>query len=344
MARANFYEIFRCAGVDHHHSPPAMVVPLGAANQVVLETSGIELKVESGDPRIRLEEFDGKGIAAKLVELNNSLLQPGVDPVFREAFLPLHTSWHKPRFFRIHGRALIGFPGIEIKAVPVPMPGRRLPLQGSALRVVVLDRLRVPIAIRNVRSRDRTGALVYHARQPCDPKQELANMNAIWNPQANIAFDLVSSEDVVMDHNDPRTREALRKAYGMKEGVKAEFGSMTQIAAETNWEVFRDKKVPGTVMTFFLVHTISGSASPMGRMNLDMGISFIAGSHLPTTFAHEAGHYLGQMWHRGDTKDPNEDMRLLMRGGGSGWKIPFGLVSTFRDFGGKAVSGKAKAA
>jgi hypothetical protein len=60
-------------------------------------------------------------------------------------------------------------------------------------------------------------------------------------------------------------------------------------------------------------------------MNRQLGVAFIADSRLPSTFAHEAGHYVGDMGHKGT------DIKLLMRGDGSGYKIPFELAKHFRE-------------
>jgi hypothetical protein len=86
MAQANFSEIFRCVGVDQNAKPPGIIVPFRGSNQVVLETSGMDLHVPP-IPGIGLEEFDGKDISRKLIEINNALYQPDVDSQFKEAFL-----------------------------------------------------------------------------------------------------------------------------------------------------------------------------------------------------------------------------------------------------------------
>jgi hypothetical protein len=345
MAQANFYEIFRCVGVDQNANPPGIIVPFRGSNQVVLETSGMDLHVPP-IPGILLEEFDGKDISRKLIEINNALYQPDVDSQFKEAFLPTATHWYNPRFFRIHGNAATGFPGVLVRATPVPVPGRRAPSIGATLRVVVLKPMTFKIAIRNVRARDQQGTLRYHASQPCDARKELANMNLVWTPQANVSFDLISSEDVTIDHNDKSTQEELRKAYGLKEASTAVFGhAAPEILAEKNWEVFANRKIPGADITFFVVNQVrSKGRSAAGVMNANFGISFIAGQHFPTTFAHEAGHFLGRYMNNGewnpldhqiDTMDKQRDLRMLMRDGGSGWMIPFELVKKFREFSNK---------
>jgi hypothetical protein len=82
-------------------------------------------------------------------------------------------------------------------------------------------------------------------------------------------------------------------------------------------------KVPGSNITFFVVHKLHsggdpvygrGGEKPNGVMNRPLGISFIGDSRLPSTFAHEAGHFVGDMSHEGT------DTKLLMRGEGSGYR------------------------
>jgi hypothetical protein len=62
-----------------------------------------------------------------------------------------------------------------------------------------------------------------------------------------------------------------------------------------------------------------------GTMNRPLGVSFISDLRLPSTFAHEAGHFVGDMPHEGS------DTALLMRGEGAGYKIPFELAKRFRQ-------------
>jgi hypothetical protein len=87
-------------------------------------------------------------------------------------------------------------------------------------------------------------------------------------------------------------------------------------------------------MTFFVVHKLhsggdpvygKGGRAPNGTMNRELGVSFICDTRLPSTFAHEAGHWIGDMGHEG------EDITLLMRGEGAGYRIPFALAKRFRE-------------
>jgi len=324
---ARFMEILRCNGVDQDATPhPAMVVPFGGENQVVLETSGMDLQFQRS--ALNLQEFNGYELTTDLLRgVRDELSKPGTDPQQRDAFMP-SMSWQRPRFIRVLGTIKTGFPGTFVNVVPRTRGGPA----AATLQVAVVDRIVVKVAIRNVRARDAQGTMRYHAKRPCDPARELANMNAIWRPQTNIVFELVKSTDLDVDQNDPGTREALTKAYGMK--LPATFEAEGTVWADKNSGWFAQHRVPGTHMTFFVVHKLhsggdpvygKGGETPNGTMNRVSGVSFISDSRLPSTFAHEAGHYIGDMPHEGT------ENRLLMRGEGSGYQIPFKLAKRFRE-------------
>ena len=329
MASARFLEILRCNGVDQNAAPPAMVVPFGGENQVVLETSGLDLEVQNS--AIKLQEFDGYELTTRLLRgVQDAMSRPDVDPQQRDAFMPT-TGWQKPRFFRVLGTIKTGFPGTFVKVVPRSIRGARLPSGPVMLQVAVVDRIVIKVAIRNVRARDAQGNMRFHAKRPCDPAREVAQMNAIWRPQTNIVFELVPSADLDVDQSDPKTQEELRIAYGMKS--PGTFSAESTVWADKNSGWFAKHRVPGTHMTFFVVHKLHSGGDPVygkggitanGTMNRELGVSFISDNRLPSTFAHEAGHFVGDMSHEG------LDNTLLMRGEGSGYKIPFELAKRFR--------------
>ncbi len=333
MARARFLEILRCNGVDETATPyPGIVVPFGGENQVVLETSGMDM--ESPRSPIPLEEFDGLQLSTELLRgIQKELSKPDVDPQQRDAFLP-DTNWRKPRFFRVRGTVKTGFPGTVVNVPARPVRGTRTPSAAAMLQVAVVDPIVIKVGIRNVRARDSQGDMRFHAKRPCDPAREVAQMNAIWRPQTNITFELVSSPPLDVDHNDAKTQEELAKAHGMKSAASYTFAPESTVWADKNSGWYAKHKVPGTYMTFFVVHKLhsggdpvygKGGETPNGTMNRQLGVGFIADSRLPSTFAHEAGHFIGDMGHLGT------DNKLLMRGEGSGYKIPFDLAKHFRE-------------
>jgi hypothetical protein len=333
MAVARFFEVWRCSGVDHDALPsPGMVVPVGGSNLVVLASAGIDLDVFPTGNGITLEKVDGSEIIRALIKKNNALMQPRVDSQLRDAFLPL--VWHyKPQYYLVHGRNSVGFPGAALRAEP-----RSKRHTGATLRVVALKPMTIKIAIRNVQVPDERGNIVFHSSTPCDPIKERDSMNAIWTPQANIKFELISSEPALIDTRDRSTREALGRGFGLKDPNTAVLGP--EIHPAKVRDVFKRHMISDAHMTFFLVDKLRmGSEQPQGTMN-SLGMGFIKGNHAPTTFAHEAGHFLGGTVEKGEwdnhghtfDKDTHKDVRMLMRDGGAGWKIPFSLVKHFRGF------------
>jgi hypothetical protein len=328
MAGPRFLEILRCNGVDQDAAPhPGMIVPFLGENQVLVETSGSDLEVQS--PALKLQEFDGRELTTQMLRgVQDALSRADVDPQQRDAFMP-YTSWNKPRFFRVLGTIKTGFPGTYFRVVSRSARGGRM---AATLQVAVVDRMVIKVAIRNVRARDAQGQMRFHAKRPCNPAKEVAQMNAIWTPQTNVVFELVPSLDLDVDHNDPKTQSELGKAYGLK--GPATFSPESIVWADKNSEWFAQHRVPGAQMTFFVVHKLHsggdpvygrGGETPNGTMNRKLGVAFIADTRLPSTFAHEAGHFVGDMGHEGT------DNKLLMRADGSGYKIPFELAKRFRQ-------------
>jgi hypothetical protein len=100
----------------------------------------------------------------------------------------------------------------------------------------------------------------------------------------------------------------------------------------------------------FCVDKLWSNGGPAnGSFARGLDLAFISSQRGPNTSAHEAGHFLGSYsksatkpWDsNGHTLETNpktgkenraEDIKMLMRDGGAGWKIPFNLVKEFRDF------------
>jgi hypothetical protein len=329
-----FWELERCAGVDEDYKPfPGMVVPFGGSNVVVLDTNGTDLKVAAKHRGVEIEEFDATELTKKLAEKKTELSKPAVDTQLRDSLIPtLPSQYTKPRFFRIHGKKhTIDFPGelVEAKA------GDKV---ATALRVVVLDAMSVKIAIRNVRVHDDQGNIVFHPKTQADPAKERDGMNAVWAPQANLTFDLIASEPALLDDRDKETRLALGKGFGLRDPDTAMFPP--EIDPPKVQGAFEKYLVDGSDATFFVVDKIRGGDSGRTLPTFPVGMCFIRSNHGLTTFAHEAGHYLGgervaggwkDLTHTVD-QDKGKDVRMLMRDGGAGWKIPFDLTEKFRGF------------
>ena len=87
MASPRFLEMLRCRGVDESATPyPGMIVPFNGENQVVLETSGLDLAVHNSV--IKLQEFEGQELTTELLRgVRDALTKPDVDPQQRDAFM-----------------------------------------------------------------------------------------------------------------------------------------------------------------------------------------------------------------------------------------------------------------
>jgi hypothetical protein len=335
-----FYEVLRCAGVDEDALPPGMVVPFGGSNVVALQTwsslnkEWASLRVASNHAGVEVEEIDPTDVLKQRTKVSIAVAQRDDDLQYREAMMPDPVGGNA-RWFRVHGKkALIDFPGALVEA-------RSKRKVEASLRVVVTKNLIVKVAIRNVQVRGANGNIVFHSKTPCDPETEINMMNSIWSPQTNMAFELVPSSPALVDTSDEPTREALVKGFGLKDPDSAVLAP--DVEPTKLKDLFKKLKVDGANITFFLVERLKdGSEQPDGiTMHMAEGIAFIAGHHGRSTFAHEAGHFLGGhfeadgRWHglrhTGDTPQ-SRDARMLMRDRGAGWKIPFPLVEQFRSF------------
>ena len=102
---------------------------------------------------------------------------------------------------------------------------------------------------------------------------DLDEMNAIWNPQANIYFELGRTDAATIDGLSP-----LAESIEMQKLPKD----------------FLDARDSGSALTFFLVRKLTNGGQPdKGATNAKERVSLIADSRSDSTMAHEAGHFLG---------------------------------------------------
>ena len=340
---AAFQEVFRRSGVDEGRRPPGMVVPLGGDNIVALIDPGRKLKVER-IAGLEIKEIDGAEIRTRVMQARNTFSEPDIDSQLRAASLPA-TFTGDARFFKIKGLGKIGFPGVAVNARSA---GRKW--IEATLYVAVLPEIKIKVAFRNVMVPGSGGAPAFHAKKPCNDQPELLTMNNIWRPQANIRFERVPSDWVVIDDSQAAVKQELANAFGMKDASLATFPDVIEVEKLKGF--FVKHKVQGAHLTIFCVDKLwSNGYSPNGSFARGLDLAFISSQRGPNTSAHEAGHFLGY-YSKSATKpwdsqghtletDPKtgkenraEDIKMLMRGGGAGWKIPFNLVKEFRDFSG----------
>jgi hypothetical protein len=339
---AAFQEVFRRSGVDERRTPPGMVVPFGGANIVALIDPGRKLKVDPNPHALEIKEIDGAEIRKRMMQARDTFSEPDVDKELRAVSLPA-TLNGDARFFEIKGRKKpIGFPGLEVVARSA---GRK---PEARLFVAVLPEIKIKVAFRNVMVPGNGGAPAFHAKKPCNEQDELLTMNNIWRPQANIRFERVPSDWLVIDDSQAAVKQEIADATGMKDASLATFPDAIEVEKLKGF--FVKHKVRGAHLTIFCVDKVwSNGSSANGTFARGLDMAFISSQRGPNTSAHEAGHFLGyysksvtKPWDsQGHTLeiDPKtrkenraEDVKMLMRGGGAGWKIPFNLVKEFRDF------------
>jgi len=339
---AAFQEVFRRSGVDERRSPPGMVVPLRGDNIVALIDPGRKLKFES-NAYVGIKEIDGAAIRTRVMQVRDTFSEPDIDSQLRAAALPA-TFNGDARFFEIKGRIKTGLPGLVVMARSANKMIKPM------LQVAVLPEIKIKVAFRNVMVPGSGGAPAFHAKNPCNDQPELLTMNNIWRPQANIHFERVPSDWVVIDDSQAAAKQELANAFGMKDASLATFPDVIEVEKLKGF--FVKHKVQGAHLTIFCVDKLwSNGKSPNGSFARGLDLAFISSQRGPNTSAHEAGHFLGY-YSKSETKpwdsqghtlerDPKngkedraEDIKMLMRGGGAGWKIPFNLVKEFRDFSG----------
>jgi hypothetical protein len=292
---AKFLEAFANHGVDETATPPGMIVPLKGSNMVALTGGdGLRPVLDAKIKHIKMTEVD----QAKF----NSLMadaEPAARPLPADA-----------RIFQIDGT----------------LPGKTDVKAGHAtLTVRVLKQRPVKIAVRPVQVRDKSGNVVFHAQRKFDIPKLVEAMNQIWTVQANVVFELVSADPILV-----ADEVAVAKALDLK----AERAPLPEVVNMVDFvEMFDGLKDQNAEMTFFLFGKVvdrprgaKGQGVPVDGATIRSisPIAFISDLRTDSTMAHEAGHLLG---YSGHVDPPNA--RQLMNEGGPGvglGKIPFNDV------------------
>jgi hypothetical protein len=333
---AKFSEVFRCSGVDDNpqipgrsRADPGMIILAKGWNLVALE-NGPRLRVHCDNQNIRIEELEETAViklARLLLNFRLSVLK--VDSQFRDSYMP-HILSSNARFFKIHGGAQVDGPVTLLKA----SAGGNVE---AKIRVVVLDLLHVKLAFGNVVVPGEDGRPVFHADNPSNPQQEVDQMNAIWTPQTQITFDLISADPILINDRDKSIREEIARSLGLiaKEGSFPESVDTAKLRT-----IFNRCRNTQAELTIFVVQRIHlKDEQPNGWTDHDYNFCVLSSAHDPSTAAHEAGHYffsevrdgmLRNLPHPWSSRDP--DKTPLMREGGGGFKIQFDLALQARKF------------
>ncbi|MGH9740744.1 MAG: hypothetical protein ACRD51_00160 [Candidatus Acidiferrum sp.] len=297
---AKFGQVWPCDGVDEHTAAGhvGIIVPLRGSNNVIL-MDGSALKVSSTrSPAVQVQEID----------------DPHAHPIWADLVVAALAIGKLKvgaiRVFKVTGNSLVGIDVAEIRAT-----NAHTSKVEATLKVIVLRQKLIRISIRPVQIHDELGHVLSFTNAPVDARKLLDQMNAVWEPQANVVFDLGKTDPALIDGLSP-------KAIG------ADIQNPTLLAS------FMSKKDPAADFTAFLVRrALDGNSQVSGVTNSEAGFALISDDRSDRTLAHEAGHFLGSLNAHGKFShrygDRGLDPDLLMRGGGAGRKIPFGLVTDF---------------
>ena len=294
---AAFREVAAYSGVDENlpTGGQGIVVPSGGSTLVILEGAR-GLDVRSTIPsKVHVYEFKTKQERAGAVRnaSNPSEAMRRFDD----------DSW---RIFRIKGDAPVGFDKVRVEA-----KNPKTHKAEATLKVIVLDKKTVKVAIRPAQVRD--GKQLVSLGNAADAQKLLDEMNAIWNPQANVYFEL--------GRTDAATIEGLSPQADAIEMQKLPQG-------------FLDERDSRSALTFFLVRKVTdGGTADKGATNAKERVSLIADSRSDSTMAHEAGHLLGALTAEGkydsEYGHPEKSQEMLMHVDHIGKKIPYSAITKF---------------
>jgi hypothetical protein len=298
---AMFREVAAYSGVDEKLPTkgqgiviPSLTTNPGASTLVILE-GGNGLTVQSTLPaQVHVYEFKTKQERA---DATRNATNPS------DAIRRLEAgSW---RIFSIKGDVPVGIDKVKVEAKNNANNAE------ATLKVIVLEKKTVKVAIRLVKVRD--GKQLVSLGNAADPDKLLKEMNAIWNPQANIYFELGST--------DPATIEGV--------SPQAEYFEMQKLP-----DGFLKERDDHSALTFFLVHRVRDGGTPdNGATTAKDRISLIANSRSDSTMAHEAGHFLGSLNEKGNYSSkyghPENSQEMLMHAQHTGNKIPYSAVPNF---------------
>ena len=294
---ATFREVTAYSGVDENlpTGGQGIVVPSGGSTLVILE-DGRGLDVRSSIPsKVYVYEFKTK-------QERTGAVRNASNP--SEAMRRFDDdSW---RIFRIKADAPVGFDKVRVEA-----KNTKTHKAEATLKVIVLDKKTVKVAIRPAQVRD--GKQLVSLGNAADAQKLLDEMNAIWNPQANVYFELGRTDAATIDGLSPQA-----DAIEMQKLPKG----------------FLDERDSGSALTFFLVRKVTnGGNADNGVTNAKERVALIADSRSDSTMAHEAGHFLGALTAEGkydsEYGHPEKSEEMLMHVHHIGKKIPYSAIPKF---------------
>ena len=327
-----FQEIWSHWGVSESAGPTdptsaGIIVPRGPGSDkfnVVRLTDGQGLQVGPAGSPITVDEIKDRDRVISVPSVKGPLVL---------AVLPF--THRGDRLFKISGNV----PGTNFW-VEAKRPGGGLPL--AKLTVAVLKPRPVKLSIRPiwVRGGPFRTAVVPHSKKPFDFKVMVDQMNAVWTPQANVVFTLVSSPAVNLTDD-----AGIAKRIGITSTDPDTISFPEIVNIRTYNEILNEYKDKNADLTMFLVKACS--RGPVTSVEYGEGFTFPPDeislisdkrTEIPELMAHEAGHFLGSYpgfiyWHsdeylkdNAEDKDDTDKRLQLMHQGAPNYKIPFDLV------------------
>jgi hypothetical protein len=292
---ATFREVAVYSGVDESlpTGGQGIVVPSGRSNLVILQ-DGKGLVVQSTVPsKIEVYEFKKKQERADVAK--NASNPADAVRRFEE------DSW---RIFRIKAHAPVGLDKVTVEAKNAKGKAE------ATLKVLVVEKKPVKVHIRPVHVHN--GKEFVRLGKAADPNKLLAEMNAIWIPQANVYFELGRTDPAKIKGLSPQTET---------------------IEMQKLPQGFLDEQ-DSDLLTFFLVPKVTnGKTHDKGATYAKERVCLIAESRSDSTMAHEAGHFLGALSEGGKYSSeyghPEKDKDMLMHEYHTGKKIPYSAVPNF---------------
>ena len=292
---AKFREVTKYSGVDEDLSPnyQGIVVPLKGANPVMLG-DGAGLTVRANLPSmVKVKEITSNYPASLTADQTANLKSGAL------------------RLFEISADVV---PGMD-KAYVTAKDSKGV--EKAKLKVLVLRPRPATISIRPVYAIQGTQEVLL-TKDSSGAQSLVDAMNAIWTPQANVVFTLESSAKAVIKGISPQaTGVDITNAAIAKELIAAKGSAKGLTAFMVNQALDNGKVVNGVT-------------------DAKVGIALISDKRRDSTIAHEAGHYLGAVDDKGKFISTyghpgSQAVEMLMRDGGSGSKIPYGMVPDFNN-------------
>jgi len=288
-----FLEVTEFSGVDEDLSPnyQGIVVPLKGANRVMLG-DGAGLTVRANLPSM---------VTVKEITSNY--------PVNLTAAQTANLKSQALQLFEISADVV---PGMD-KAYVTAKDSKGV--EKAKLKVLVLRPRPATISIRAIYVIQGTQE-VRLAKESSGAQSLVDVMNVIWTPQANVVFTLGSTDKAVV------------------KGISAQATGVDITDSAIMKELIEVKGSTKGLTAFMVNQAIDNGKVVNGVTDASVGIALISDKRSDSTIAHEAGHYLGAVDDKGkfSTKyghPGSQDASMLMRDGGAGRKIPYGMASDF---------------